>query len=240
MNTKNNGVNPAKYKVIIAVPDEYERRRKSARSTIDSRPRARKVRSQTTKEVSSATDTGTSHHRQEPHSRFWTNGINNTTTPRPSNTTPTRSRSWRLRGVSALRRGSSFHASGIATNPIGTFTKKTARQPSVSPKIWISRPPSSGPTAVDTPTTVPNAPNALPRSRPEKTSWIVALICGVTLPPARPCTSRASTREMPLGANPHTALARVNRASALTNTTRRPCRSPIRPAGTRSRPNVSA
>ena len=56
------------------------------------------------------------------------------------------------------------------------LTKKTARQPSVSPNIWMSRPPSNGPTAVEMPTIVPNAPNAVPRSRPENISWIVALI----------------------------------------------------------------
>jgi hypothetical protein len=94
--------------------------------------------------------------------------------------------------------------------------------------------------AVEMPTIVPNQPKALPRSRPENISWISALICGVSVPPASPWTSRAITRATAFGAAPHAALASVNMPSAMTKTVRRPRRSPMRPAGTSSRPKVSA
>ena len=56
--------------------------------------------------------------------------------------------------------------------PMGRFTKNTHRQPSVSPNAAISRPPSTGPTAEETPSTAPNTANARPRTRPENSSWM--------------------------------------------------------------------
>src|SRR4051812_40090570 len=128
----------------------------------------------------------------------------------------------------------------MASRPIGRLMKKTQRQPVSVPNAWISTPPSSGPMAVETPTTVPNSPNAVPRSRPLNSCWISALICGVSRPPARPCTSRATTRNSAPGARPQASEESVNRASPTTNIVRRPRTSPIRPAGTSSRPKVRA
>ena len=66
----------------------------------------------------------------------------------------------------ASRAGSQRRASTIAVSPIGTLMKKTSRQPSSAPPMPISRPPTSGPTAVAVPTVAPIAPNARPRSAP--------------------------------------------------------------------------
>jgi hypothetical protein len=89
------------------------------------------------------------------------------------------------------------------------------------------------------PTTVPNRPNAVPRSRPRNSCWMSALICGVISPPASPCTSRASTRKRLFGARPQASEARENSARPVMNIIRRPRTSPTRPAGTSSNPKVS-
>src|SRR4051812_3375759 len=104
----------------------------------------------------------------------------------------------------------------------------------------MRRPPANGPTAVLSPTVAPNSPNALPRSAPLNSSWMDALICGVSAPPASPWTRRAMMSHTLLCAAPQAALASVNAASATTNMVRRPRRSPSRPAGTSSSPKVSA
>ena len=53
-------------------------------------------------------------------------------------------------------------ASQMSAAPTGIFTRKAQRQP--NPEVM--RPPTSGPTATATPTTVPQNPNALARSAP--------------------------------------------------------------------------
>ena len=63
-----------------------------------------------------------------------------------------------LGALGAGLRGSPAGGSGAPaphSAPTGRLTKKTARQPLPVPKIAIRAPPSSGPIAVDTPTTVP-------------------------------------------------------------------------------------
>ncbi len=122
----------------------------------------------------------------------------------------------------------------------GTLTKNTARQPFSVPNSAISAPPSSGPIAVEIPTVVPKNPNALARSWPWNSVWMKPLTCGVMSPPAKPCRSRASTSSRPDGARPQTALARPKSPTPIMNTVRRPRASPTRPAGTSSRPSVSA
>jgi hypothetical protein len=56
--------------------------------------------------------------------------------------------------------------------------RKTQRQPSCIPAAWMSRPPASGPTAVEMPTAVARSPNARLRARPLNRRWMVALIAG--------------------------------------------------------------
>jgi len=87
---------------------------------------------------------------------------------------------------------------------------------------------------------VPSSPKARLRSWPRNSCWISAEFCGVTRPPAAPCSSRATVRKAAFGARPHAALATVNSPSPTMNTVRRPLASPSRPAGTSSSPKVSA
>ena len=124
--------------------------------------------------------------------------------------------------------------------PTGRLTKNTARQPLWTPNSAISAPPSSGPIAVEMPTTVPKKPNALPRSSPWNIVWISPLTCGVMRPPAKPCTTRAMISTIGVGAAPQPALASANTATPVMNTVRRPRASPSRPDGTSSNPSASA
>jgi hypothetical protein len=85
----------------------------------------------------------------------------------------------------------------------------------------------------------PMMPNARPRSGPWKSSWIRPVFCGVSRPPATPCSSRATTSSPALGAAPLSALVTTNAQSAMTYIRRRPIASPSRPAGTSTSPRVS-
>ena len=136
--------------------------------------------------------------------------------------------------------GTVRYASTIATIPIGTFTRKIHRQPCSTPPSWMSRPPISGPIAVLIPTTEPNRPNARPRSSPRNSPWISPEFCGVTRPPPKPCTSRATTSMSGFSAAPQAALASVKTASPSTSVGRRPRASPIRPPATSTSPKASA
>ncbi len=87
---------------------------------------------------------------------------------------------------------------------------------------------------------VPKMPKALPRSDPSNISWIRPVFCGVSIPAATPCSSRATTMVASFGAAPAAALVRVNAASPTRNIRRRPSTSPRRPPATRVSPKVSA
>ncbi len=123
---------------------------------------------------------------------------------------------------------------------MGRLTKNTQRQPSSVPTASISRPPASGPTAVETPMTLPSRPKALARSAPWNICWMSPEVCGATMPAAVPWISRNSTSQEALGASPHAAEASVNTASPNRKAWRRPRMSPSRPAGTSARPKVRA
>ena len=57
----------------------------------------------------------------------------------------------------------------------------------------MSRPPTIGPSAVETPIVAPMIANALPRLRGGNISWMSAVTGGKKMPPARPWTTRATT-----------------------------------------------
>ena len=107
--------------------------------------------------------------------------------------------------------GSSAAASGTATSPIGTLTRNTQRQPCSTPAAWMSSPPTSGPSAVDSPMTAPSAPNARPRAGPAYSSWMRAAMAGKNTPAPSPCTTRPATSWPGVCASPHARLASVNR-----------------------------
>lgn len=74
--------------------------------------------------------------------------------------------------------GSSRAAATSAATPMGRFSRKIGRQPQPFKFQEMSRPPSSGPAAAETPATAPYQPNALPRSRGGKAIWISARSTG--------------------------------------------------------------
>src|SRR3954463_14857354 len=102
------------------------------------------------------------------------------------------------------------------------------------------RPPTTGPVAVDSPTTLPRAPKARARSAPRNRSWIRPTFCGMSMPPATPCSSRAASSHEAVCAAPVRALVTTNADRAIRYMRRRPTVSPRRPAGTRARPKVRA
>ncbi len=66
--------------------------------------------------------------------------------------------------------------------------------------------------------TAPMMANALPRTRPGKSSWMKAVTAGTKMPPARPWITRKMTSWVSDWASPQAALARVNRAIPVENT----------------------
>ena len=63
-------------------------------------------------------------------------------------------------------------------------------------------PPSTGPVAVATPTAVPIRPNARPRSHRGNICCTSPDTCGLSSPPARPCSTRPATSTAGFGARP--------------------------------------
>ena len=94
--------------------------------------------------------------------------------------------------------------------PIGMLTQNTSRQPLSSPNASMISPPRIGPSAVETPMTEPMIANALPRTCPGNSSWIIAVTAGTKMPPARPCTTRATISWRLFCARPQNRLATVN------------------------------
>jgi hypothetical protein len=222
----------------VANPGAVRTRRTSS---IGLRPPAMTRDSHRTNRNAGSGARGSSNHHQDTGSDIArTTGNSTHSTAEPSSRAPSGSTSRRRRPRRGLVRGISRAASSIATTPIGTFTRNTTRQPCSSPKSAMIRPPRTGPVAADTPTVVPNQPNARARSAPWNSSWIRPVFCGVSIPAATPCSSRAATRSSAVGAAPATALVSVKPVSPARNIRRRPTRSPRRPPATSTSPKVRA
>ena len=104
------------------------------------------------------------------------------------------------------------------TTPIGRLMMKIARHDAAPTR----KPPSSGPTAVTTPPRPDQAPIAAARSVGRKLASIIARLPGVSSAPPTPCSMRAKTSAVALGAIAQRSEATVNRATPITNTRRRP------------------
>ncbi len=122
--------------------------------------------------------------------------------------------------------------------PTGTLMKNTSRQPRSGPPRAIRAPPASGPRAVPSPTVVPRAPKARPRSSPRNICWIRPDTCGLIRPPEMPWNTRATIRISAVGARPDKALVTANPATPTWNISRRPWSSPSRPASTGTSPKA--
>jgi len=84
----------------------------------------------------------------------------------------------------------------------------------------MSRPPTSGPSAVENPIAAPKIAKAVPRVRPGNINWIRAVTGGKKMPPARPCATRATTSVVVSSDIPAARLATVNPASPTMKTHR--------------------
>ncbi len=124
--------------------------------------------------------------------------------------------------------------------PIGTLTRKHSRQPYVGPPRARITPPSTGPVAVATPTAVPIRPNARPRSQRGNICCTSPDTCGLSRPPAKPCSTRPATSTDGLGASPTIALNTTKDAIPICSMSRRPRSSPSRPPMIGTIPNASA
>ena len=131
------------------------------------------------------------------------------------------------RGRGARDSGTNRWVSQMAASPTGTLTQKIARQPTVP----TSTPPSTGPTAKLIPTTLAHTPIA--RARRAGSVNVLAMMdsaTGLSIDPPTACSMRNATRAPSPGAMLHSSEPRVNSASPIWKTRRRPNRSASDPA----------
>ena len=126
-------------------------------------------------------------------------------------------------------------ARNTTTTPIGRLIRKIARQLETS----TSQPPSRGPIAAAIDTNPVHAPIARARSSGTKAASMIARLPGVSSAPPTPCSARAAISTPTDGATAHSAEATVNQAMPITNTRRRPMRSPSAPPNRISEASVS-
>ncbi len=107
----------------------------------------------------------------------------------------------------------------------GTLTRNAHRQPGPS----TSQPPTNGPIAPNTPLNPDHAPTARERSSCRKLACRIAKLPGVSSAAPTPWSTRAPMSTSTLGAAPHNSEAAANHTVPITNTRRRPYRSPSAP-----------
>jgi hypothetical protein len=123
-----------------------------------------------------------------------------------------------------------------ANTPIGTLTRKMPRQF----QSVVMMPPSTGPSAVETPTIAPHTPSATPRSRPRKLFPRSASdVANIIAPPIPwPLLDRMSMSGST--ARPHSSEPRVKIISPIENSSLRPYRSASEPDVSSSTARVRA
>ena len=96
-------------------------------------------------------------------------------------------------------------------------------------------PPISTPTAPPLASDALHTPSARERSRASVNVVVTMVrVTGERMAAPTPCTARAVIMAQPVGARPHTRLARVNTSSPTRNMRRRPKRSAMRPPSSRN------
>ena len=141
-----------------------------------------------------------------------------------------------LRAVAARDSGTNSAVSRMAASAIGMFTQNTDRQPTV----WVRAPPTSGPSAIDTPTTAPHTPTARARSRGTVNVLVmIDIATGFSIDPPRPWTTRANTRNPMLGATLQSNDPRPKTTRPIWKTRRRPNLSAVAPESSRKLAIVS-
>jgi hypothetical protein len=115
--------------------------------------------------------------------------------------------------------------STTASTPIGTLTRKIPRQL----QSVVITPPSTGPSAVETPVMAPQTPNATPRSRPWNVCPISASDVANMIAPPIPCPLRDKISISGFWATPHSSDPRVKMTRPIWNRRLRPYRSASTP-----------
>ena len=129
-------------------------------------------------------------HAGQPLSCPSISGTSNAISPAVSSTSPTKS--YPSLAFPSAPAGRIIAAAISAMTPIGMLTQKTSRHPFSSPNASMISPPRIGPSAVDTPITDAHDRERLPAHRGGNSSWIIAVTAGTKMPPASPCTTRAT------------------------------------------------
>lgn len=131
-----------------------------------------------------------------------------------------------LRADGAFDSGTKRQVRNRASRPIGTLIQKMARQFTVS----VSRPPTTGPSAMLTPTTPPHTPIAWARSlRSVNVFVMIDMATGLSIDPPTAWTIRAATSQPRLGARLHSNDPAVKTTRPVWNVRRRPIRSAVEP-----------
>ncbi len=131
-----------------------------------------------------------------------------------------------LRGRAARDSGTNRAASTTAATPTGTLIQKIDRQPTAP----TSAPPTTGPSAMLSPTTPPHTPMALARSLGSvKVFVMIDIATGFSIEPPTACTMRNAISEPVFGATLHNSEPRLNSTSPTWNVRRRPNRSAVDP-----------
>jgi hypothetical protein len=142
----------------------------------------------------------------------------------------------RSRRVLAPRDSDSFHqANGTSTAPTGTLSQKMYCQD----QPVVTAPPTRGPTATAVPPIAPQIPSAAFRRSGGTAALSSVSDSGMIMAPPAPCRARAMISRSMFGASAAAADAAVNKAMPITKIRRRPNRSPMAAAESRSTAKVS-
>ncbi len=150
--------------------------------------------------------------------------------PKVTDARSTMTRSWpgtsTFLATAALDSGMYRRASTTATSPTGTLIQKIDRHPT----SVTSTPPTTGPRAMEMPTTAAQTPMAWARSRGTvKVLVMIDMATGFSIEPPTACTIRKTTSIARSGAALQSAEAVANVTSPVTKVRRRPNRSAVEP-----------
>ncbi len=140
------------------------------------------------------------------------------------------------RALGARDSGTNRRVSSRAARPTGRLTQKMERQLT----DCTSSPPTSGPAAIEMPTTAPHAPIARARSRASvKVLVMIDMATGLSIEPPTAWTMRKTISSSRLGATEQSTEPTVNTVRPAMKTRLRPIRSAVEPASISSEARTS-
>ena len=141
------------------------------------------------------------------------------------------------RGRGARDSGTNRAVSAMAARPTGMFTQNVPRQPTES----TSRPPTTGPSAMDRPYAPPQTPIARARSALSVNVLVmIDIATGLSMDPPMACSMRNAISQPRPGARLHRPEPAVKMARPIRKTRRRPTRSAVAPDSIRKLASTSA